>query len=146
MKAKGFIRERMKRTEPFLFEFSRAYFYSFIAGIFVSLAVNLSTVAFLTENLPVGVYRICGIALSLLISSIGAFCLSALLEDARSEWEASGSPPDPNVIRRNYIESGKRVKRMRFSFAIIFVGSVLSIFLISPIYSMLANCLLHLIT
>jgi hypothetical protein len=146
MKAKEFIEEKMKRTERFLFKFSIAYFYTFIAGILVSLAVNLFITALLTESLPVGVYRVCGIALSLLLSSIGAFCLSVLLEEARSEWKASGSPLDSNVIRRNYLESGKRVKRMRFSFAIIFVGSVLSIFLISPIYSMLANYLLLLIT
>jgi len=132
MKAKEFIEEKMKRAERFLFNFSIAYFYTFIAGILVSLAVN--------------VYRVYGIALSLFMSSIAAFGISVLLGKARSEWEAAGLPQDLTVIRRDYIESGKRIKLMRLSFAIIFAGTILSIFLISPIYSMIVNYLLHLIT
>ena len=127
MKAKEFIRERMKRAEPFLFNFNRAYFYSFIAGILVSLAVNLFTVALLTESLPVGVYKICGIALSLLISSIGAFSLSALLAEARSEWKAAGKPHDSTVIRLDYIV---RMKLMWLLFAVILVGLMLFIGLV----------------
>ena len=146
MNAKEFIEEKMKRAERFLFNFSIAYFYTFIAGILVSLAVNLFTTALLTESLPVSVYRVYGIASSLFMSSIAAFGISVLLSKARSEWEAAGSPQDPKVIRGLYIESGKRMKRMRFFFAIFFVGIVLSIFLISPIYSMIANYLLHLVT
>jgi hypothetical protein len=135
MKAKEFIREKMKRAEPFLFNFSIAYFYTFIAGILVSLAVNLFTVALLTESLPVGVYRIYGIALSLTISSIGAFCLSALLEGARREWTAAGKPQDPTVIRRDYIGSGRmRMKLMWSLFAIILVGAMLFICLVFYIF------------
>lgn len=146
MKAKEFIGEKMKRAKRFLFNFSIAYFYTFIAGILVSLAVNLFTTALLTESLPVSVYRVYGIASSLFMSSIAAFGISVLLGKARSEWEAAGLPQDPAVIRRDYIESGKRMKFMRFSFAIIFVGTILSIFLVFPIFSMIVNYLLHLIT
>ena len=146
MKAKEFIEEKMRRAEQFLFNFSIAYVYTFIAGILVSLAVNLFTTALLTESLTVSVYRVSGIALSLFMSSTAAFWISVLLGKARSEWEAAGSPQDPKVIRDLYIGSGKRMKRMRFFFAIFFVGIVLSIFLISPIYSMIANYLLHLVT
>ena len=72
--------------------------------------------------------------------------ISVLLGKARSEWEAGGSPKDPSAIRKNYIEYGKRMKRMRFLFAIFFVGIALSLFLISPIFSMIVNYLLHQVT
>ena len=129
MKAKEFIGEKMKRAKRFLFNFSIAYFYTFIAGILVSLAVNLFTTALLTESLPVSIYRVYGMALSLFISSIGAFGVSALLEGARSEWESAGSPRDPEVMR-DFIEKRKRIRLMCFFFAIIFVGPILSIFLV----------------
>ena len=129
MKAKEFIEEKMKRAERFLFNFRIAYAYTFIAGILVSLAVNLFTTAFLTESLPVSVYRVCGIAFSLSMSSIGAFGVSTLLEGARSEWESAGSPHDPEVMR-DFIEKRKRIRLMWFFFAIIFVGPILSMFLV----------------
>jgi hypothetical protein len=129
MNAKEFIGEKMKRAKRFLFNFSIAYFYTFIAGILVSLAVNLFTTALLTESLPVSIYRVYGMALSLFISSIGAFGVSALLEGARSEWESARSPRDPEVMR-DFIEKRKRIRLMCFFFAIIFVGPILSIFLV----------------
>ena len=135
MKDKEFIEEKMKRAERLLFNFNSAYFYTFIAGILVSLAVSLFTVALLTESLPVGVCRIYGIASSLLISSIGAFCLSALLKWARSEWKAAGEPQDPTVIRRDYIGGGRmRMKLMWFLFAIILIGPMLFICLVFHIF------------
>lgn len=135
MKAKEVIEEKKKQAERLLFNFNIAYFYTFIAGILVSLAVNLFTVALLTESLPVGVYRIYGIALSLAISSIGAFCLSALLEGAQREWAAAGKPQDPTVIRRDFIGGGRmRMKLMWLLFAIILVGFMLFICLVFYIF------------
>ena len=127
MKAKEVIEEKKKQAERLLFNFNIAYFYTFIAGILVSLAVNLFTVALLTESLPVGVYRIYGIALSLTISSIGAFGVSALLEGARREWAAAGKPQDQIVIRRDYFV---RMELMWLLFAIILVGAMLFICLV----------------
>lgn len=121
--------KKMKRIKQFLFNFNIAYFYTFIAGILVSFAVNLFTTALLTEGLSVSVYRVHGMALSLLISSIGAFGVSALLEGARSEWELAGSPRDLIIIRQDYIETRKRMNLMWFFFTIIFAGSIVCIFL-----------------
>ncbi|KAF5417066.1 MAG: hypothetical protein C5S38_02255 [Candidatus Methanophagaceae archaeon] len=129
MKAKEFIEVKMKRAEQFLFKFSRAYAYTFIAGILVSLTVNLFTTALLTESLPISVYRVYGIASSLFMSSIGAFGVSALLESARSEWESAGSPRDPEIMR-DFIEKRKRIRLMLFFFAIMFVGPILFILLV----------------
>jgi hypothetical protein len=129
MKAKEFIEEKKKQTERLLFNFNIAYFYTFLAGILVSLAVNLFTIALLTESLPVGVYRIYGMSFSLFISSISAFGVSALLESARSKWESAGSPPDPEVVR-DFIDKGKRIRLMWFFFTIIFVGPIFSLFLV----------------
>lgn len=131
MKVKEFIGEKKKQAERLLFNFNIAYFYTFIAGILVSLAVNLFTVALLTESLPVSVYRVYGIALSLTISSISAFCLSALLEGSRRKWTAAGKPQDPNVIRRDYIV---RMKLMWRLFVIFLVGLMLFICLVFYIF------------
>jgi len=119
----------MKRIKRFLFNFNIAYVYAFIAGIFVSLAANLFTTALVSESLSVPAYRIYGMTLFFFISSIGAFGVSALLEDARSKWESSGTPRDPVVIR-DFIETKKRMSWMWFFFAIIFVGLIFSIFLL----------------
>jgi hypothetical protein len=75
----------------YLFTFKKAYFYAFIAGIMVSLAVNLFTTALLTKDLSIAVWRVHGMAISLFISSLGAFGISALLETSRSDWERDGA-------------------------------------------------------
>ncbi len=115
----------MKRIERFLFNFYTAYIYTFLAGILVSLAANLLT-SVLTENTSVSVYKACGM-ISLFISSIGAFCISVLLEVARDEWQSDGSPKDPVVIRQSYIEGTKRkrITLLWFLFVIIFVVPIL---------------------
>ena len=118
----------MESIKRFLFNFNRAYFYVFIAGILVSFAVSLFTTALLTVSLPVSGYRVYGMAFSFLVSSIGAFGVSAILEHARSEWETAGSPHDSEMMRK-YIEKEKRILVMWFFFAIIFVGPVFLIFL-----------------
>lgn len=118
----------MESIKRFLFNFNRAYFYVFIAGILVSFAVNLFTTALLTVSLPVSIYTVYGMAFSFFVSSIGAFGVSAILEYARTEWETAGSPHDSRM-RRKYIEKEKRMRMMWFFFAIIFVGPVLSILL-----------------
>lgn len=82
----------------YLFTFKAAYFYTFIAGILVSLAVNLFTTALLTKDLPIAEWRVHGMALSFFISSIGAFGVSAFLEASRSNWERDGAQSDPRVI------------------------------------------------
>lgn|SRR3989304_4521261 len=82
----------------YLFTFKAAYFYAFIAGILVSLAVNLFTTALLTKDLPIAEWRVHGMALSFFISSIGAFGVSAFLEASRSNWERDGTQSDPRVI------------------------------------------------
>jgi hypothetical protein len=74
-----------------LFVFRAAYIYAFIAGIFVSLAVNLFTTALLTNDLSIAVWRVYGMAFSFFVSSIGAFGVSALLEVSRSDWEKDGA-------------------------------------------------------
>lgn len=122
----------MKRLKRILFNFNMAYFYAFIAGVLVSLAVNLFTTALLTETLPVSIHRVHGMALSLLISAIGAFGVSTLLESARGEWESAGSPRDPAVVR-DFIEKRKRIGLIWFSFAVILVGPMLSVFLVWPL-------------
>ncbi|MEK7399957.1 MAG: hypothetical protein AAB116_23690 [Candidatus Poribacteria bacterium] len=119
----------MKQIKRFLFNFNRAYFYTFFVGILVSLAANLFTTALLTEKLPISFCRVYGISLSLFLSAIGAFGISALLENARSDWESSGTPRDPEVIRKDYVE--KQIKWMWFFFLIIVVGIILSAFLYS---------------
>lgn len=117
----------MKQINQFLFNFNIAYFYTFIAGILVSLTANIFTTALLTERLPVRAYNIQLMALSLFISSLGAFRVSTILESARREWESEGSPKDPVVIRQDYIEKGKRKRLLWFYFAIIFFGPILLI-------------------
>ncbi len=111
----------MKQINQFLFNFNIAYFYTFTAGILVSLAANIFT-TLLTAGLPNSSRNVHWLAWSLFISSIGAFMLSALLESARNNWESAGSPKDPIVIRQDYIENGKRKILLWFYFAIIFVG------------------------
>ena len=129
MKAKEFIEEKKKRAERLLFNFNTAYFYTFIAGILVSLAVNIFTTTILTGSLPISVYITYGMALSLFIASIGAFGVSVLLGKSRSEWESAHTPRDPEVIR-DFIETGKRMCWIWFFFAVIFIAPIISIFLI----------------
>lgn len=94
----------MKRIKQFLFNFNVIYFYTYIAGILVSFAVNFS---FKTEGLPVSVYRFKKMAFAILISSIGAFGISTFLEIARREWESHGSPKDSVAIRKYIEKQGK---------------------------------------
>lgn len=111
----------MKR---FLFNFTSAYIYTFIAGILVSLAANLFTTAFLSKDLTIDIHRVYGIALSLFISSVGSFGVSVLLEIARSKWEMGGFQRDPLVIR-DYID--KRMGYVLFCFIIFLIGLAASI-------------------
>ena len=129
MQSKEFIESQKKRIKRLLFNFDTAYFYTFIAGILVSLSVNIFTTALLTENLPISVYKIRWLALTLFVSAIGAFGVSALLENARGEWESAGSPHDPEVIR-GFIEGEKRLRLMKFFFWIILIGIVVSILMV----------------
>lgn len=110
----------MKR---FLFNFNMAYLYTFIAGILVSLAANLFTTTFLAESLPVNVYRIYGIVLSLFISSVSAFGISALLENARRDWELGGFQQDSGVIE-GFIKT--RIGLMKFFVVIFLLGIIAS--------------------
>lgn len=115
----------MKR---FLFNFTSAYIYTFIAGILISLATNLFAAALLSESLSIKIYRVYGMALSLFISSVVAFLISVLLENARSKWEQGGFQRDPLVIR-DYIE--KRMEWLLVCFIIFiagFIGLTVSIF------------------
>jgi len=116
----------MKRIERLLFNFNMAYYYTFVSGIFISLAVNLFTDAFLAQSLPVSVNAVHRMGLFLFLSSIGAFGVSAVLEGARGEWEAIGSPRDPEVMR-DYIERNRRPCWMWFFFALIVVGLTFSL-------------------
>jgi len=119
-----------KQLNKFLFNFNTAYVYTFVAGIFVTIAINLLTAGLLTQNPRVCVYRVYGAAFSLFISSISAFVVSVLLETARSEWQSAGRPKDEDVKREDYIETGVRIKLLWLFFVIILVGSTLSIFLL----------------
>ena len=116
-----FDRKKVKRVMYFLFNFNMAYFYTFIAGVLVSFAVNLFTTVLLTEDLPVSSYRVYRATLFLFISSIGAFVVSAVLEGARSEWESVGSPMDQNM-KSNLIMQKRRIYLLLFFFAMIFIG------------------------
>ncbi|AMM40468.1 membrane protein [Candidatus Desulfofervidus auxilii] len=118
--------KRGKAMKRFLFNFNIAYLYAFIAGILVSLAINLFTSALLTTSLPMSIHRVYGIALSLFISSIGAFGVSALLENARGEWESAGSP---YKLKRDFIERRKYIVWMYFSLAIFLSGVICSVLL-----------------
>ncbi|MCD4783161.1 MAG: hypothetical protein K8T10_04935 [Candidatus Eremiobacteraeota bacterium] len=129
MPSKEFVELQKKRIRQLLFNFNIAYFYTFIAGIFVSLSVNIFTTALLTENLPISVYEIHWLALTLFVSAISAFGISALLENARGEWESAGSPYDPEVIR-GFIEDEKRLHLMKFFFWIILISLVVSILMV----------------
>lgn len=112
----------MKQIKDSLFNFRTAYYYTYGAGILVSIAVNLFT----NGDLPPNVY---GTASYLLIASFGMFRISVILEIARSEWEAAGSPHgDPVLIRQDYIEKGPRKKLLYFySIVAVVTGLVLPI-------------------
>lgn len=114
----------MKKIKDSLFNFRTAYYYTYGAGILVSIAVNLFT----NGNLPLKVY---GIALYLGIASFAMFRIGVILEIARSEWEATGSPyGDTVLIREDYIEKGNRKKLIYFySIVVIVTGLVLPILL-----------------
>ncbi|OGH05453.1 MAG: hypothetical protein A2W22_00020 [Candidatus Levybacteria bacterium RBG_16_35_11] len=112
----------MKRL---LFNFTSAYIYTFIAGILVSLAANLFTTALLSKDLTIDIHRVYRIALSLFISSIGAFGVSLLLETARGKWELGGAEMDSGVIR-GYI--GKYMRWILLCFIIFIIGLTASIF------------------
>ena len=115
----------------YLFTFKAAYFYAFIAGILVSLAVNLFTTALLTKDLPIAEWRVHGMALSFFISSIGAFGVSAFLEASRSNWERDGTQSDPRVIEIYAVEKHLTWKVLFLLFCIIGLAS--SIFWYSDI-------------
>lgn len=53
-----FDKKKLEQFMYFLFNFNTTYVYTFIAGILVSLAVNLLTTALLAKNSPVSCYRI----------------------------------------------------------------------------------------
>lgn len=110
----------------YLFTFKAAYAYTFIAGILVSLAVNLFTTALLTKDLPIAEWRVHGMALSFLISSIGAFGVSAFLEASRSDWEKCGAESDSRMIEIFAVEK-HRYWKLLFSFFFI-IGLASSIF------------------
>jgi magnesium-transporting ATPase (P-type) len=129
MLSKEFVELQKKRIKRLLFNFDIAYFYTFIAGILVSLSVNIFTTALLTENLPISVYEIRWLALTFFVSAISAFGVSALLENARGEWESAGSPYDPEVIR-GFIENEKRLRLMMFFFLIILISLAVSILMV----------------
>jgi len=120
------FKERKGQMKRFLFNFNIAYLYAFIAGILVSLAINLFTSALLTTSLPMSIHRVYGIALCLFISSIGAFGVSALLENARDEWESAGSP---HKLKRDFIERRKYMVLMYFFLAIFLAGAITSVLL-----------------
>lgn len=103
-----------------------AYIFAFIAGILVSLATNLFTTAMLSKELTINIYRVYGIALALLISSIGAFGVSAFLETARSRWELGGSPMSSGVIS-GYIS--RYIRWILFCLIIFLLGLFTSVFI-----------------
>lgn len=110
----------------YLFTFKAAYVYAFIAGILISLAVNLFTTALLTKDLPIAEWRVHGMALSFFISSIGVFGISALLEASRSGWEKDGAQSDPRIIEIYAVKNHLHWKVLFLFFFII--GLVSSIF------------------
>lgn len=101
------------------------YIFTFIAGILVSFATNLFTTALLSKDLTIDTNRVYGIAFSLLISSIGAFGVSLLLETARGKWELGGAEMDSGVIR-GYIE--KYMRWILLCFIIFIIGLTAAIF------------------
>jgi hypothetical protein len=119
----------MKHVNQLLFNFSSAYCYTFIAGILVSLAANIFVGALLSAQLPLSRLHIYLMTLALFISSLGAFMTGTLLETARREWEAGGSPKDPVAIRRNYIEKGNRGTLLWRGFLVQFVGPLYIVFI-----------------
>ncbi len=112
-----------------LFAFEAAYFYAFIAGIIVSLAVNILTTALLTEKLPIEMWRVYGMAFALLLSSIGAFGVSAVLEISRSDWERDGAQSNQRIKEKYAVEKHLGWKVLFLWLCII--GSVSSGFLYS---------------
>ncbi len=110
----------------YLFTFKAAYAYAFIAGILVSLAVNLFTTALLTKDLPISEWRVYGMAFSFFISSIGAFGISAFLEASRSNWEKDGAESDSGVIERYAVK--KNLNWKSFFLIIFIIGLASSIF------------------
>lgn len=119
----------MKRL---LLNFKSAYIYTFIAGILISLAANLSTTAFLSDELTKDKNSVYGLAFSLFISSFGIFWLSMLLEIARSEWEQGGFQRDPLVIR-DYID--KRMGYVLLCSIIFLIGLAASIYFVRVIFN-----------
>lgn len=112
----------MKRL---LFNFRTIYIYTFVAGILVSLATNFFTTAFLSEKLTIDIYRVYAMALSLFMSSVGAFGVGAILDAARNKWELGGAPPGSMIS--GYIS--KYIKWAWFCFAIFLVGFLTSVFI-----------------
>ena len=112
-----------------LFNFNTSYIYVFISGIFLSISVNVITSILIEGSLKINTYMLYWLALALVISSIGSFGISILLEKARDEWESEGSPRDPEVIR-GHIEEEKRFHLMKLTFLIILISLMTSIFLV----------------
>ncbi|MBI2472579.1 MAG: hypothetical protein HYV59_15300 [Planctomycetes bacterium] len=112
----------------YLFAFKAAYYYTFFAGILVSVAVNLFTTALLTqrESLPIAEWRVHVIALSFLISSMGAFGVSVFLEASRSDWERDGAQSDSRIIE-NYAVEKHLIWKVLF-LSLIIIGLASSIF------------------
>jgi hypothetical protein len=109
-----------------LFAFRASYIYAFIAGIFVSLAVNLFTTALLTNELSIAVWRVYGMAFSFLISSIGSFGVSAFLEISRSDWERDGAQSTSRIEEIYAVEKHRNWKILCLLFSIIgFASSII---------------------
>ena len=98
----------MKSINRLFFNFKTAYFFTFVSGIWMTMAVNLFTTLVLTKDLPVCNCRLYQIIFLFFIGALGAFGISALLEVARSEWESDDKNPDEQIIYKNYIHRGNR--------------------------------------
>jgi hypothetical protein len=114
----------MKHLEKLLFNYGVTHMYSYVAGILVSVGIQSLGRAVLQAAPVVSVYRAYAGALSALISSIGAFGLSAVLQEARASWAAAGRPTDPEVAR-DPIEKPGRLRLAWVFFAMIALGPIL---------------------
>lgn len=102
-----------------IFSIHTGYLYSFIAGVFISIAINLFTNAILADKLSVSLNRLYGMSFFLLLSSVGAFGISTILERVRGIWEAAGAHFNKDIAS-DYITKLQKFFLLLFFLFIVF--------------------------
>lgn len=116
--------EILRKINRLLFNYYASYIYSFIAGILVSISINLLTSLPFSVSSKLNLNQVYFISFSLLLSAIGTFGISANLEIARKEWERGGATLDEEAMR-DRIDDKIRIKTLWFFFLLVVQGLAL---------------------